>query len=322
MKVTVLIVTYNREKYIAQALDSVLMQAVDFDYEILIGEDCSTDATRDIVIGYQKRHPNRIRLLLHEQNLGYIPNELECFRNCRGEYIATLDSDDYWTSRDKLQRQVEYLDQHPDCSACFHKVTVFSDDSSFESYSAPHTSLQRTLCLDDLVESIPIYTGSPMFRRRALDESLLSALSLAVIGDWELYLFLAERGSIGYIDQDMAAYRKNDCGIYTGLGPIRQLAQRIEMFEYLHVYMDDKYGKKYRKTYTEHISRCNHALAVEYIHANDLAAGRSYFWKSILKCPFNKRKSLAEVAKTFIRLFFPPLFNLLRLHVNQDPSLF
>ena len=321
MKVTALIVAYNREKYIAQALDSVLMQVVDCDYEILIGEDCSTDATRDIVIEYQKPHPNRIRLLLHEHNLGYIQNERECLRNCRGEYIATLDADDYWTSTDKLQKQVEYLDKNEDCSACFHKVTVFSEDRSFESYSSPHHSLQRTLCLDDLVASLPICSCSIMFRRCALDDSLMAAYSQAVVGDWELSLFLAEHGRIGYIDQEMAAYRKHSGGIYTGANPTQQLTDRIEMFHYLEGYCDRKYHKKYRKTYTEHISRCNHALAVEYIHANDLAAGRSCFWKSVFKCPFNKRKSRAEVRKTFIRLFFPSLFNLLRLHVNQDPSL-
>ena len=106
MKVSIAMVTYNHEKFIAKALDSVLMQRTDFDYEIVIGEDCSSDNTRNIVIEYKRRYPDNIVLFLNEKNLGMYGNCSQVFQACQGEYIAVLEGDDYWTSPDKLQKQV------------------------------------------------------------------------------------------------------------------------------------------------------------------------------------------------------------------------
>jgi len=109
MEVSVLVTTYNHERYIAQALDSVLMQETDFDYEIVILEDCSTDATREIILAYQKRHPDKIRLRLAAQNQCSNKPFAEEFQASSSPYIAMLDGDDYWTSPEKLQKQVEFL---------------------------------------------------------------------------------------------------------------------------------------------------------------------------------------------------------------------
>src|SRR6476660_10342224 len=108
-KVSVLITTYNQENLITQAVDSVLMQAVDFDYEIVIGEDASTDRTRDIVVELARRYPEKIRVLLRdpqvanrERHLAGKMNFLQALQSCCGEYIAVLDGDDYYTSPNKL----------------------------------------------------------------------------------------------------------------------------------------------------------------------------------------------------------------------------
>ena len=90
IKASVLMVTYNHQEFIAQALDSVLMQEVDFEYEIIIGEDCSTDNTRQIVIDYQRKYPDKIRLLLPEVNLGAHENFIATYKACNGKYIALL----------------------------------------------------------------------------------------------------------------------------------------------------------------------------------------------------------------------------------------
>ena len=97
MKLSVLMITYNHENFIAQAIDSVLRQDVNFGYEIVIGEDCSSDRTRSIVMAYEKKHPEKIRLLLPEQNLGMMGNFMQTLQACRGEYIAIVEDDDYWT---------------------------------------------------------------------------------------------------------------------------------------------------------------------------------------------------------------------------------
>ncbi len=122
MKVSVLVVTYNHENYIVQAIDSILAQEVNFDYEILIIEDCSTDRTRSIVLDLQAKYPERIRLSLAEQNECSNKRFATEFLASPAEYVATLDGDDYWTSPHKLQKQVDFLDAHPECAICFHNT--------------------------------------------------------------------------------------------------------------------------------------------------------------------------------------------------------
>ena len=106
IKVSVVMLTYNHEKYIAQAIESVLMQETDFHYEIVIGEDCSTDRTREIVIEYQKKYPDKIRTLLHAKNIGGNANYRQTYSECNGDYIAFLEGDDFWIDRKKLQKQI------------------------------------------------------------------------------------------------------------------------------------------------------------------------------------------------------------------------
>jgi len=114
--VSVLIATYNQEEYIAQTLDSILMQQCSFDFEIIIGEDCSTDKTREICLDYQKRYPEKIVLCLNETNKGLLDNYFDIFLKTRGKYIADCGGDDYWVNTNKLQEQVDLLENHPEVS--------------------------------------------------------------------------------------------------------------------------------------------------------------------------------------------------------------
>lgn len=107
--VSVWMITYNHEKFIAQAIDSVIMQKTNFDYEIVIGEDCSTDRTREIVLEYKAKHPDKFKLLLQEKNVGMMQNFIVTLKTCNGKYIALLEGDDYWTDPLKLQKQVDFL---------------------------------------------------------------------------------------------------------------------------------------------------------------------------------------------------------------------
>jgi glycosyltransferase involved in cell wall biosynthesis len=118
--------TYNHEAWIASAIDSALAQSVPFSVEILVADDCSTDGTREIVREYAERHPETIRTFLPDQNLGVAGIWLRAARQCRGEYVAILEGDDYWTSPEKLARQVALLDSHRDWVSCFHGATLFT----------------------------------------------------------------------------------------------------------------------------------------------------------------------------------------------------
>ena len=113
--VSIIMITYNHERFIAQAIEGVLMQETGFPFELVIGEDCSTDGTRAVCEKYAREHPDRIRLLPAERNLGMNLNARRTLRACRGKYIANCEGDDLWTDAGKLQRQAEYLETHPEC---------------------------------------------------------------------------------------------------------------------------------------------------------------------------------------------------------------
>src|SRR5690349_16516557 len=111
MKVSVCMVTYNHEKFIEKAIEGVLMQETDFDVELVIGEDFSTDQTRSIIEKYQQKYPGKIIIAPSEHNLGMMKNFVNTLNTCTGEYIALCEGDDFWTDPTKLQRQVEFMEK-------------------------------------------------------------------------------------------------------------------------------------------------------------------------------------------------------------------
>ena len=123
MKLSIFVVTYNQEQYIRQALDSILMQHVNFDYEIIIGEDCSTDFTPAICDEYAAQY-SQIHLYHHNPNKGLIDNWEFVLNHCTGQYIAMLEGDDFWTDPYKLQKQVDFLDAHSEVALTFTSANV------------------------------------------------------------------------------------------------------------------------------------------------------------------------------------------------------
>ena len=130
VKVSALILTYNHERFIGQAIEGFLTQKTDFPSELVIAEDCSTDGTRDVIRRYWEKYPDRIRVLLNRHNIGAGPTITRAYHACRGQYVAVVEGDDYWTSPDKLQRQADLLDRHPEYAMCFHSVQMVWDDGS------------------------------------------------------------------------------------------------------------------------------------------------------------------------------------------------
>jgi glycosyltransferase involved in cell wall biosynthesis len=216
-------IAYDVERFVAQALDSALMQEVDFDYEIVIGEDCSTDGTREILKEYASRHPDRIRLILRERNLGMNPNFKETLLACRGELIALLDADDYWTSPRKLQRQVDFLEAHPECSICFHNTLVVYEDQDVAPHPfhlpepvhhISHYLPKPISTIADLAGGNFMQTCSVIFRAGLYGELPEWYLDMPTF-DWPLHLLNAEHGDIGYLDEIMGVYRVHRAGFWS-----------------------------------------------------------------------------------------------------------
>jgi len=235
MKVTVSLITYNHAQFIAQAIESVLMQQTNFDFELLIGEDDSLDGTRQIVTGYKAKYPDRIRLLLNDRkNVVYVNgkptglwNFANNFRNSRGEYIALLDGDDYWTSPLKLQKQVDFLDGNPDCAMCFHNVRIL-DEAEPTRLELYYTRPMRDKYeIVDLLRGNFMHTCSVVFRSRLFDD-FPSWFFKCPLGDWPLHVLNAQHGRIGYLDDVMAVYRKHGKGAWSGQSHLKILEESIQ----------------------------------------------------------------------------------------------
>ena len=169
IKVSVIVHTYNHENFIRQTLDSILNQQVNFEYEVIVGDDASPDSTPQIIKEYQQKFPEIIKPMLHPKNLGGFGknNTLATLSVCKGQYIAAMDGDDYWTNPLKLQKQVDFLDKNPDFVACFHNALIhFEDGSHPDSYVNDET--QRVVTgIEDLVGEDEVWymaTSAVMFR--------------------------------------------------------------------------------------------------------------------------------------------------------------
>lgn len=231
-KVSVIVLAYNHEKFFRQALDGVLMQTVDFAYEIIVGEDCSTDGTRRIVQEYARQHPAVFRPIYQPHNVGMGANFKACLEACRGEYIALLEGDDYWTSPLKLRRQVAWLDEHPDFTLCFHPVLDQHDDESRPAVM-PHQFSQDVYEFDDFLT--PIYTivstGSIVLRH-VLPTWPAWLFEVKPI-DFPLVLLYAERGKAKLLPEVMGVYRLHAGGIWSGAPRHLNIKSFLLMYERL-----------------------------------------------------------------------------------------
>jgi glycosyltransferase involved in cell wall biosynthesis len=238
--VSVLMITYNHEKYIRQALDSVLAQRVTFPYEIIVGEDCSSDLTRQIVLEYQARFPEKIHALLPARNLGMHTNCIASLRECRGRFVAWVEGDDYWNSPEKLQAQVDYLQSYPECAICCSRARVIYEDGSREPWDYP--IWDRTVFqLPDLLKENFIPTCTAVFRQGLVLEwpAWIRELSFC---DWALHVLAAQHGTIAVLPATLATYRVHAAGAWSGMSPEEVLRARQVFYDRLGAYLPTQYA--------------------------------------------------------------------------------
>ncbi len=125
--VDIVMETYNHENYLRQALDSIFAQQTQFSYKVIVGEDCSKDHTKDILLEYFDKYPGKMELILWKKNVGTLENDYEIMGRCRAKYVATLEGDDYWTDKLKLEKQVSFLEEHSEYIAVCHNVRCVNE---------------------------------------------------------------------------------------------------------------------------------------------------------------------------------------------------
>jgi len=241
MEVTVLLTTYNHEKYIAQALESVLMQETNFDYEIVILEDCSTDGTGEILRAYHTKYPAKIRLRLAERNQRSNKAFAEEFLASSSVYIAMLDGDDYWTSQKKLQTQVEFLRGHPDYMLCFHNALRVYENEDRAPLLHNLADQKPVSELEDLWQRNFIAGCAAMLRKDVLWQFPDWFYNLPY-GDWPLYILSAQHGKIGYIDEVLGAYRIHPEGSWSKLDSIQKLEGLIAFYQTMNANLNFRFN--------------------------------------------------------------------------------
>lgn len=217
--VSVQMITYNQEPYIAQAIEGVLMQKTDLPFELIIGEDCSTDHTRTIVLDYQKKYPGLIRVITSDNNVGMMNNSLRTMVACRGKYIALCEGDDYWTDPCKLQKQVDFLEANPEYGMISSDINLIDIDSK----PLPENDmilLQRKyrkpdVTVFDLLQINSINTLTVCVRAnilKTLSERIIRE-NLWFVFDYWFWLNVALKSKIRITYEKTAAYRIHDAGI-------------------------------------------------------------------------------------------------------------
>lgn len=255
MKVSVCIITYNHEKFIAQAIESALSQNTSFDYEIVICEDHSQDRTREICEKYAAEYPEKIRLLASSSNLGLIRNFIRALQACQGTYIAFLEGDDFWINNDKLQTQADFLDNNEHCSICFHNVNIHFNRTGEDTIKPFHNALPKDLfTTEDLLSQWFIPSASVMFRNYK-DMELPDWFFYCKSGDIPYLLLLSLKGNIRYIDQIMAVYRVHDNGVSGTHRGYEKIISMIFIYESFNIYTKFRFHQQVRKAEIYEIDR-------------------------------------------------------------------
>lgn len=253
MKVSVAMITYQHEKFVREALDGILMQETDFDFEIIIGEDASKDKTADIIREYITKHPNKFRVTFHDTNIGMMPNFCNTLNACKGEYIALCEGDDYWVNKNKLQKQVDFLEADRDFSGCFHNVMV-QDERHTQLESKPWRTYDRDVfnLKDTFSKTALFHTCSFVFRKSALEtpEWFMNVKS----GDMSLFAIVASKGNLKLLPGNMSVYRKNDGGVTHNEQLKDYHSNRLKLWNFVNQHYDNKYLKDIEKVMTFHKS--------------------------------------------------------------------
>lgn len=229
MEVSVIILTYNQERYIAQTIESVLAQKCDFDWEIIIGDDASTDSTPQICKYYADLHPDRIHLIHREKNLGLLRNYYSCLLAARGKFISDIGGDDFWIDDHKLARQVSYLNSHPGCVMVHTAYKRYIEPSGeVESPKlAGVTDVSFMTLLQRKYRPMPVHLCTAMYRREAAVQSynenpdIFRDTRLA-IEDYQLILSLAAKGTIDWMADDTLRYRIHRDSVSNSMNPAKE----------------------------------------------------------------------------------------------------
>ena len=296
-RVSVACTTFNHEPFLRQCIESVLAQTTEFPYEMVIGEDGSSDGTRAICLEYQRRFPDRIRLLLMRRNIRSLPNWILTGRSCRGEYVAWVEGDDFWTQPDKLRRQVAFLDASPECAMCFHPAVHVDGEGRPLGIVSPVPGRRALYTVEDLLRYCNFIPTASVVYRRGLFGDYPDWFHDLPFGDWPLHVLNALHGQIGFLDDAMCAYRVHAGGLHSSLARLVYLEKRLRVYRVFRRVLPPGY----RDSIAAGMAAQNYNLVRSCAAENRRVAGLRHCLAGWLLYPCDKRRA-AEYAGFALKL--------------------
>jgi glycosyltransferase involved in cell wall biosynthesis len=228
--VSVAMIAYNVGNYIEEAINSVLNQRTNYRVQLVIGEDCSLDNTREIALDYQKKYPQIIKVLLPKKNQGLTPNCVATINACEGKYVALLDSDDYWTTTNKLQTQIAFLEGNLEYSGSGHQSMKIFDDGSHEP-TLFGENIEKQYALNDMITHRKFHTSSFIFRKWIWDQTGGIPPTISS-NERAIYPMVASFGKIQYNKEPMCVYRFSGFGLSSRID-YKELETDLNMLPWL-----------------------------------------------------------------------------------------
>lgn len=289
--VSVHMITYNQGRYIASAIEGVIMQKTNFAFELVIGEDNSRDNTKNIINSYVKDYPDIIKPIFRSNNIGSMNNWIDTFKQCRGRYIAICEGDDYWTDPNKLQKQVDFLEANPDFAICFHNARKLIQKTGDDSSLFFNNPSKDVFTVTDIIKKNFIPTLTCVFRNKLFKE-FPDWYYDAFPGDWPLHILNAQFGKIKYIDEIMGVYRIHDGGsVSMGKNLIYNYERYIKTFESIEKGM----GKKHKRIIAYTISNFYFELSKLYVNEKNYNKAKTAILKCFKKYPFHSLKQTLKI---------------------------
>ena len=253
--VSVAMITYNHAPYIVQAIEGILQQETNFPIELVIGEDCSTDGTREIVFDYKKRHPDIIKIVTSDRNVGACKNTVRTERACRGKYIAFCEGDDYWHHPKKLQKQIDFLETHPDYGLVHSKIkecyvetghTIEKSNPFFKSRKPISDNDDGNLFFKILTRNYSVRTCSVCVRKKLLDyvvksDPFVFESDRFIMDDIPRWLEISRLAKIKYIAEPLATKNILAESASNSKDIRKKMKFKLSGFE-MRLYYADKYG--------------------------------------------------------------------------------
>jgi len=239
---SVVLLTYNHEKTIAKAIDSILEQKTSFDFDIHILDDHSTDGTTKICEQYKANFPEKIKVFTNEKNLGVAKNVKQGLLRISSTYYAFLEGDDYWCNPNKLQKQADLLEKNPDCTLCSHdsffKNLLTGEETRFSTRN--NLVVKKIYTIDDPIQ---MHISSRLYRN-CIDLKNVPEHMFQIWDTNSMYIYLAA-GNLVYIDEAMSLYNWTGDGIWSGLNAFERRVMMLKIRYDISKYFNFAYEKKF-----------------------------------------------------------------------------